>query len=182
MTPDHTHPSNHHDGDSLRPHTYDGIQEYNKKLPNWWLMTFYGAIIFSVGYFACYEWWRALPDQAAVVKADMARVEAAKLASLASLSDESLWAMSRNQTFVDAGKATFIANCATCHKPDLSGGIGPSLKDDVWIHGSRPMEIYATITNGVAAKGMPTWGPILGAKKVTEAAAFILSHHNPPTK
>ena len=165
---------------SLRPHVYDGIQEYNKRLPNWWLFTFYGAIAFSVAYWACYEWWRALPDQAAVVQAEMARIESAKLAAVANLTDDALWQMSRNATFVEAGKGTFLANCAQCHKADLTGGIGPNLVDNVWIHGGNPLAVYNTITKGVAAKGMPTWGPLLGTKKTLEVAAFVLSHHQPP--
>jgi cytochrome c oxidase cbb3-type subunit 3 len=170
-------PKPRHDEEPLRPHSYDGIQEYDKKLPNWWLMTFYGAMIFSVGYFACYEWWKALPDQASVVKSEMARIETAKLASVASLSDDNLWLMSQNAAFVESGRSTFLANCASCHKPDLTGNIGPSLVDNVWIHGGKPMDVYNTVTNGVAAKGMPTWGPLLGTKKVTEVVAFVMSHH-----
>lgn len=179
MNPDPKHTPQEQDEESVRPHVYDGIQEYNKRLPNWWLATFYGAIVFSVAYYACYEWWKALPDQAAVVKQEMARIEAAKLSSMAALSDDTIWQMSKNPTFVEAGKATFLANCASCHKPDLTGNIGPNLLDKVWIHGGKPMDVYNTITTGVAAKGMPTWGPILGPKKVAEAAAFIMSHHEP---
>ncbi len=177
MNPDPRKTPNTPEEESFRPHTYDGIREYDKKLPNWWLMTFYGAIIFSVGYYACYEWWKALPDQAAVVASEMARIETEKLASTAALSDDSLWLMSRNTAFVESGRATFMANCASCHKPDLTGAIGPNLVDKVWIHGGTPMQVYATITAGVPIKGMPTWGPILGTKKMTEVAAFIMSHH-----
>lgn len=179
MNPDPSLPNNSPEEESFRPHTYDGIQEYNKRLPNWWLMTFYGSIIFAVGYYACYEWWKVLPDQASVVKTEMSRIEAVRLASMSSLSNESLWQMSRNPTFVEAGKATFLANCATCHNANLTGGIGPNLVDKVWIHGGKPMDVYNTITNGVPAKGMPTWGPVLGVKKISEAAAFIMSHHDP---
>lgn len=177
MNPDPKNAPEQQEEESFRPHVYDGIQEYNKRLPNWWLLTFYGAIVFAVGYYACYEWWRALPDQASVVKQEMARIEAAKLASLSSLSDDALWQMSQNATFVEAGKTTFMANCASCHKPDLSGNIGPNLVDKVWIHGGNPMDVYNTVTNGVTAKGMPTWGPLLGAKKVSEVVAFVMSHH-----
>lgn len=177
MTPEDPHYSRPLENEPLRHHSYDGIHEYDRRLPNWWLMTFYGSIIFAVGYYACYEWWKALPDQAAIVRSEMARIEAIKLASVSNLDDASLWAMSENPGFVENGRATFMANCASCHKPDLTGNIGPSLVDNTWIHGAQPLDVYNTITNGVAAKGMPTWGPVLGPKKVMEATAFVLSHH-----
>ena len=177
-SPNHQQPL--HEGEPIRPHVYDGIMEYNKRLPNWWLATFYGSIVFAVAYYACYEWWKVLPDQAAIVNGEMARIEAAQLASVANLSDQTLYAMSRNPTIVESGHATFLANCAACHRPDLSGNIGPKLIKQQWIHGGRPMEIYHTVTTGVSAKGMPTWGPILGVKKITEVVAFVLSMNKQP--
>jgi len=176
------HPNPAPEAEPLRPHVYDGIQEYNKKLPNWWLMTFYGAIVFAVGYWACYQWWKALPDEATVVTRELAKIETKKLAALATLDDASLWQMSRNATFVKAGEAVF-QNCVACHGANLQGVVGtgaPSLVDSVWIHGGKPTDVYNTITKGVAAKGMPTWGPVLGAKKITEVTAFVMSHHPPP--
>ncbi len=169
--------------DAVRPHVYDGIQEYDKRLPNWWLYTLYIMIVFWVGYWAYYEWFRAGPSSTERVEQELARIETEKLASNKTLDDATLWQMSRNPAFVEAGRATFNANCAACHLQSLRGkgenpaAIGPDLTDKVWIHGGRPTEVYATVTNGVQTKGMPTWGPVLGARKIGEVAAYVLSHH-----
>ena len=168
--------------DSLRPHIFDGIQEYDKRLPNWWLYTLYATIVFWVGYWSYYEWFRAGPSEEQAVSTAMARIEAEKLTAT-KLDDASLWQMSRNATFVEAGKATFATSCAACHFASLRGksespaAIGPDLTDTSWTHGGKPTEIYDVIAKGVLAKGMPTWGPVLGAKKISEVTAYILSKH-----
>lgn len=73
------------------------------------------------------------------------------------------------------GKEIFAQNCASCHGPEAKGLVGPNLTDNTWIHGGKPEDIQNTITKGVAAKGMPTWGPILGNEKVADVATFIYS-------
>jgi cytochrome c oxidase cbb3-type subunit 3 len=179
MTPT---PNSPHE-DPVRAHTFDGIQEYDKRLPNWWLMTLYASIVFWVGYWSYYEWFHVGLTGEQHVTQELTKIETAKLASAPAVDNVSLWKMSRNPDFVAAGKATFEANCAACHLVSLRGkgenpaAIGPDLTDTKWIHGGKPTEIYDLITKGVLAKGMPTWGPVLGAKKISEAAAYILSKH-----
>ncbi len=168
--------------DPIRPHVYDGIQEYDKRLPNWWLYTLYLTIAFWLGYWGYYQWLHVGQSGPQVVDRAMAKIQAARLAA-STLDDVTLWKMSRNAAFVDAGKTTFNANCAACHLASLRGksespaAIGPDLVDQTWIHGGKPTDIYQTITQGVLTKGMPTWGPVLGAKKITEVTAYILSKH-----
>lgn len=168
--------------DPIRPHTYDGIQEYDKRLPNWWLYTLYITIVFWVGYWGYYEWFRVGPSSARAVSTEMAKIEAARL-STAKLDDASLWQMSRNAEFVAAGKAVFESTCAACHLASLRGksespaAIGPDLTDTTWVHGGKPTEVHDIITKGVLAKGMPTWGPVLGAKKIGEVTAYVMSKH-----
>lgn len=170
---------------SVRPHVYDGIREFNNRLPNWWLFTLYATILFWIGYWAYYEWFRIEPEGPGSVELAMSRIEATRLAAsaTANIDDKSLWAMSRNPVFVDAGRQTFNSNCVACHLQSLRGksenpvAIGPDLTDQIWIHGGHPTDLYRTVTEGVPAKGMPTWGPVLGAKRITEAVAYVLSHH-----
>ena len=59
----------------LREHEYDGIQEYDQKLPNWWLVIFIAAHVFFVGYwFAYYQLgWFKTDEQN--IQAAMARIE-----------------------------------------------------------------------------------------------------------
>lgn len=168
--------------DPIRPHVFDGIQEYDKRLPNWWLYTLYATIVFAAGYWAYFEWFHIGLTGPQVVHTAMAKIETERLAT-AKLDDASLWQMSRNAAFIAAGKATYLANCAACHLPSMRGkgesasAIGPDLTDSTWVHGGTPAQVYELITKGVLTKGMPSWGPVLGPKKITEVTAYIMSQH-----
>jgi len=147
------------DGDVLRPHSYDGIQEYDKRLPNWWLFTLFGTIIFSFGYWSLYHHWDIAPEPGVAVTQEIQAAQLLQAKSSGTVTDEQMWAMSKDAATVAAGRATFTTTCVPCHGDHLQGKIGPTLIKDKWIHGGRPTQIIYTITNGVAAKGMPTWGP-----------------------
>jgi cytochrome c oxidase cbb3-type subunit 3 len=169
----------------LRPHVFDGIQEFDQRLPNWWLNTLYGAIIFWVAYWFVYMIAGLVPSDGTRVDAAMTRIAAAKMASSIDVTnDDKFWEMSANPVFVDAGRQTFNTNCVACHLPSLRGksenpaAVGPDLTDQAWLHGGTPKEIYHTVSQGVLAKGMPTWEPLLGQKKVAEVVAYVLSHHH----
>ncbi len=170
--------------DAYRPHTYDGIREYDKRLPNWWLYTLYGTIVFWIVYWFAHQIAQIMPSDGASVDSEMSRIAAAKMASSIDVTnDDKFWEMSQNATFVEAGKASFQQNCVACHLASMKGkaenptAIGPNLTDNAWVHGGTPKEIYKTLQQGVLLKGMPAWEPVLGQKKTAELVAYILSHH-----
>jgi cytochrome c oxidase cbb3-type subunit 3 len=171
-------------GVTIRDHVYDGIQEYDQRLPNWWLYTLFGAIAFWILCWFNFLFGRTESDAAAVDGA-MTRVAALKMASSIDVSnDDKFWEMGANPVFVDAGKQTFNSLCVACHLPSMRGktenpaAVGPDLTDTAWIHGGTPKEIYATVSKGVLTKGMPAWEPVLGQKKTAEVVAYLLSRHS----
>jgi cytochrome c oxidase cbb3-type subunit 3 len=168
----------------LRDHVFDGIQEYDQRLPNWWLYTLYGSIVVFVIIWFSHIIARAVPSDGSKVDAAMAEISAAKMASSIDVSnDELFWEMSSNPVFVAAGKQTFQSNCVACHLASMRGksetptAVGPDLTDQAWLHGGTPKEVYVTVSKGVPAKGMLAWEPILGQKKTAEVVAYLLSHH-----
>ncbi|MCB9612385.1 MAG: c-type cytochrome [Sandaracinus sp.] len=150
-------------------HVYDGIEEADNELPNWWLWTFYGAIVFAVFYWFAYHEFESvpLPGQAYAI--------ALQERSGGEVSEDLLVAMAGNPEAVSAGQALFAANCAVCHKDQGEGNIGPNLTDAFWIHGGSPVDIHHTISEGALQNGMPAWGGPLGAEKVQQLTAFVLS-------
>lgn len=171
-------------GIPIRKHTYDGIQEYDQRLPNWWLYTLYGAIVFWVVYWFVHMIAGLMPTDGERVDAEMAKIAAVKMAGSIDVSnDDKFWEMSRNPVFVEAGKQSFQSLCIPCHLPSLRGksenptAVGPDLTDTAWIHGGTPKEIYVTVSKGVIPKGMLAWEPVLGQKKTAEVVAYLLSHH-----
>lgn len=168
----------------IRAHVFDGIQEYDNRLPNWWLNTLYGTIAFSIVYWFVYVTAGLAPSDGANTDEAMTRISAVKMASSIDVSsDEKLWAIGNNAVFVDAGRQTFNSLCVACHLPSMRGksenpaAVGPDLTDTAWLHGGTPKEIYHTVSSGVTAKGMPSWEPVLGQKKTAEVVAYILSKH-----
>ncbi len=166
--------------DVLRPHSYDGIREYDKRLPNWWLFTLYGTIFFSFVYWSLFHHWKIAKEPGDAVTDEIKENALIAAKNSGTVTDDQMWAMSKDPTMVAAGRATFSTTCVPCHGDHLQGKIGPTLIKDKWLHGGKPTEIIHTITNGVPPKGMPTWGPVLGHERILEVASFILSLNHPP--
>lgn len=146
----------------------DGIEEYDNPLPDWWVGLFLITILWGGWYLL--DWHVLSPkSQESLYLAEMeeARTQWPDLDKGAAFDD--------SPAVLAQGGELFAANCASCHGVDLRGGIGANLVDTEWIHGGTFDDVVATITAGVAAKGMPGWGPILGPKKIAATASFILS-------
>lgn len=77
---------------------------------------------------------------------------------------------------LSAGKQTFEMVCAACHAKDLSGGTGFNLKDEEWIHGDKPAEIYHNVFNGFIDQGMPGFGAIYQPQQLKQVVAYVLSN------
>ncbi len=167
----------------LREHVYDGIEEYDQRLPNWWLWTLYLSIIFSfVSWFGWYT-IRAFESDEARLTAQMDAIEARRFAMVGTIDNDSLWAMSRNVTIVASGEAVYRAQCVFCHGDDLGGGLGGGLplNDEEWRWGYEPIDIYSVVKDGSPdpTKGMQAWERELGPARVSAVVAYILSFHTP---
>jgi cytochrome c oxidase cbb3-type subunit 3 len=73
------------------------------------------------------------------------------------------------------GATAFANNCAACHGENAKGNkeLGaPDLTDAIWLYGSQPDQVIATITNG--RKGvMPTWEGRLDPVTIKSLAVYI---------
>jgi len=155
-------------------HEYDGIEEADNQLPNWWLWSLFGTIIFGFGYFAVYETFNWAPSP--IEAYTQAKLEA--LDSGGDVTDEQLEEMTTDELMVSAGKATYQTFCVKCHGGSGEGRIGPNLTDEYWLAGGSPVDVFQTILRGRTAKGMPEWGASLGGGKVKQVTAYVLTMRN----
>jgi cytochrome c oxidase cbb3-type subunit 3 len=71
------------------------------------------------------------------------------------------------------GRKLFVRyNCAGCHGDHGGGGMGPSLRDPVWIYGSSDAHLFASIAEG-RAHGMPAWGTKVPENQIWQLVAYI---------
>ena len=77
------------------------------------------------------------------------------------------------------GRRLFVAyNCSGCHGGHAGGGMGPSLRDSLWLYGSSDTQIFATIVEGRPA-GMPAWGPKIPEDQIWKLVTYINTLNTP---
>lgn len=144
-------------------HEWDGIQEYNKPLPRWWLMVFYATIIWGIGYTIAYPAWPGIKSATAGVlgwstRGDVAAEIEAQDARLGPINEElasvELASITGNPELANyannAGGAVFRTWCAQCHGSGAAGAKGyPNLLDDDWLWGGSMEDIHFTVTHGI---------------------------------
>ena len=69
-------------------------------------------------------------------------------------------------------------NCSGCHGGHAGGGMGPSLRDETWMYGSRDDQIFDTIVQG-RSNGMPAWGTKIPEDQVWQLVTYIKSMRTP---
>jgi cytochrome c oxidase cbb3-type subunit III len=69
-------------------------------------------------------------------------------------------------------------NCSGCHGGHAGGGMGPSLRDNVWIYGSRDDQVFDSIAQG-RGNGMPAWGSKIPEDQIWQITAYIKSMRTP---
>lgn len=69
-------------------------------------------------------------------------------------------------------------NCSGCHGGHAGGGMGPSLRDRVWLYGNRDDQIFDSIAEG-RSMGMPAWGTKIPESQIWELVTYIKSMGTP---
>lgn len=160
----------------LLDHAYDGIQELDNPLPEWWKMTFYGGIIFGIPYFLYFVVLGG-PTLYEEYEKDLAYIEAVRLEMAGNLDifdPVDYQAKILVPENLARGAIIYEENCLACHADRGQGDIGPNLTDAYWIHGDGGAEfVYKMVVNGFEENGMPPWKDFLSKEEMIQVTAFV---------
>lgn len=154
---------------------FDGIIEEDNSMPDWWLTTFFGAIIFAFIYFLHYHVAsdRSLAKEYEEEKASILAISQSSGSGFAGI-ESKVNAIGTDSEKMAAGKLVYTAKCQVCHGDQGEGKIGPNLTDKSWIHGDGSLKTIAkTIYDGVLDKGMPAWGSMLSEAEILNVIGFV---------
>jgi cytochrome c oxidase cbb3-type subunit 3 len=162
-------------------HTFDGIEELDNPTPAWFMVLFYGSIIFAIGYLLNYHVFNfgKLQDEEYAIEVQQA--EDAKTAMLmkpgnaANQVNENNVTISEDKTQLADAALLFKNACSPCHGENAQGIVGPNLTDEFWLHGGSVKDIFKTIKYGVPDKGMIAWEKTMRPKQIAAMANYILS-------
>lgn len=167
------------ENDQSEIHNYDGIEEQNNPMPDWWIWLFILCVIFAFIYWLHYQFGGGQTQREEYENAMARFTEEIKNGSgpAQAETEESLMAYMKNENAIRNGAELYLGKCAMCHGENLEGKIGPNLTDDYWTtgNGSR-VAIIHVISKGSTEKGMPPWESMLKPNEIKNVAAFIYSN------
>jgi aldose sugar dehydrogenase len=70
-------------------------------------------------------------------------------------------------------EALYGQYCASCHGGNFEGGVGGSLVDGEWKHGSTDTDIFRSIAKGNTQLGMNPWEGILSEDQIRSLVIFL---------
>ena len=153
-------------------HVFDGIEELDNPLPQWWVMMFWGTIVFAVGYIAAYglanlpgfltvevDGEQVAWSQTTQWQNEVQQFEQQIAPLYAGYAKTPIAELAKNEDALQTGQRLFVNNCAVCHGSTATGAQGfPNLTDNDWLHGGSAEKIVETITQGrtgtMPAKGL----------------------------
>ena len=142
-------------------HEYDGIQEFDNPTPGWWHFLFWLFIVFSFFYVMMdFAGSPFLPGYKKNYEGAVLAATKKKFATLGELEPNATTfaSFTKSEEWMNYASATFAANCATCHRADGGGDVGPNLTDDYGKNLKTIEDIYTVLDKGVAGTAMPAWG------------------------
>jgi cbb3-type cytochrome c oxidase subunit III len=169
---------------AMPDHVYDNIRELDNRIPPWFTTLFLGTIAFAAIYMVNYHVIGSSPLMIEEYRQEVAEADLHRRMMIAreGAIDENTLAVLVDPAAIERGREAFGKYCVSCHGTQGQGVVGPNLTDEYWIHGGGVRNVYATIKNGVAAKGMISWQLVFTPKQIQEIASFVLSLQgtNPP--
>jgi cytochrome c oxidase cbb3-type subunit 3 len=163
---------------------FDGIVELDNRIPPWFNYLFGATVVFAAFYLLDYHVLGGSPLSGQEYQQEVASADVARRVLLASQGDINEDALTPLKDYVSlkSGRDKFNRNCVSCHGALGQGIVGPNLTDAYWIHGGGIKNVYATIKNGVPAKGMISWKLVFMPKEIQEIASYVLTLQgsNPP--
>lgn len=166
------------DPEETTGHSFDGIEEFNKPMPKWWLNMFWITIAFGVVYFIFMplgNWpgvlgWTSVGQLEREIAAHDARYGEA-FERYANTSFEELKDIPQAMRM---GQQIFLNNCALCHGQNAQGYYGfPNLTDNDWLYGGSAEAIKTSVVAGRRGQ-MPAWRDTLGSTGVAAVTEYVL--------
>lgn len=162
-------------------HKFDGIAELNNPTPAWFMILFYGTIIFAIGYLLTYDVLGFGKSQEEEYIAEIEQAAESKVAFLANPANaknavnENNMEQSKDEAVIKNGASLFANRCTPCHGEHAEGLVGPNLTDEYWLHGGTAKDVFKTIKYGVPEKGMIAWEKSLSAQQISDLTNYVLS-------